>query len=187
MRTNIPEKLLEIVQLIQDKGQANQTRLTVLKKWFRQHPGRLMAFAIWVASRAVSRKGKTVGEAAELFKQARQLLKVLDKFQPTLDRERTEALLRQLRAFQNEYEQQRWGPVRIIKNWNLLLIEKAFEIGLYYSNDPDRGYKLASDYVVHYDPRYGTNLNGPSVAKLSEMIRFMYAIEAFEEENEFET
>jgi hypothetical protein len=59
MRTNIPEKLLKIVEEIDEKGNASLTRLTVLKKWL-ERPERLSVFAIWVAARAVSRKGKGV-------------------------------------------------------------------------------------------------------------------------------
>ncbi len=49
MRTNIPEKLLKIVEEIDERGDANLTRLAVLKKWF-ERPERLSAFAIWVAA-----------------------------------------------------------------------------------------------------------------------------------------
>jgi hypothetical protein len=85
MRTKIPEKLLKIVEDIDAQGQANLTRLTVLKKWF-ERPGRLTAFAFWVAARAMSRKGRAGGAAAGLFKEARALLDGQDKFLPALDR-----------------------------------------------------------------------------------------------------
>src|SRR5438309_11048568 len=57
MRTNIPEKLLAISDEIVARGHANLTRLTVLKPWF-ERPNRLRAFAICVAARAKSRKGR---------------------------------------------------------------------------------------------------------------------------------
>jgi len=66
MRTNIPEKLLKIADDIGEHGNVNLTRLVVLKKWFEQ-PERLSAFAVWIATRATSRKGKTAGAAAELI------------------------------------------------------------------------------------------------------------------------
>lgn len=69
MRTNIPEKLLKVVEEIDGHGQADHTRLTVMKKWF-ERPRHLSAFAIWVATRASSRKGKTGGGAAELLLEA---------------------------------------------------------------------------------------------------------------------
>jgi hypothetical protein len=43
--TDIPEKLLKISAEIAVRGNANLTRLTILKKWFG-HPGRLSPFAI---------------------------------------------------------------------------------------------------------------------------------------------
>ena len=49
MRTNIPEKLLKIADAIAEQGNVPLTRLTVLKEWF-ERPGRLLAFAVWVAS-----------------------------------------------------------------------------------------------------------------------------------------
>ena len=70
MRTNTPEKLLAILDEIELNGNANLTRLTVLKKWFKT-PERLSAFGIWIAARASSRKGKTGGYAGELFKASR--------------------------------------------------------------------------------------------------------------------
>ena len=182
MRTKIPEKLLKIVDDIDVQGQANLTRLTVLKKW-SERPGRLTAFALWVAERAMVRKGKTGGAAAGLFKEARALLDGLDKFRPALDREAAKILHDRLREFQNEHQRQKWVSVRVVHNWNLLLVEEALAICIWYANSPVHGYTLASDYFRNYDPRYGTSLNGPSRTKLLEMVRFMSAVEAHELEN----
>ena len=180
MRTNIPEKLLKIVDDIHERGDVNLTRLTVLKKWFGR-PQRLSKFALWVASRAVSRKGKTNTATAELFRDARALLADLNSPAPKADREVVRRLHARLRDFQNEYDRQRWGPVRIIHNWNLMLIEQALEIWLRYSDRPEVGYKLAADYCQNYDPRYGNGLNGPSRTKIEEIVRFMFTVEALED------
>ena len=181
MRTSIPEKLLKIADEIDVHGHASLTKLTVLKKWF-ERPGRLSAFALWVAARAVSRKGKTGGAAAKLFREARALLAGLNKYKPKLnDRRAAEALHDRLRDFQNEYQNQRWGPVRIIRNWNLLLMEEGLAICLWYADSPSHGYKLAADYCRHYDSRYGNSLNGPSRTKILEMVRFMFTLEALED------
>lgn len=183
MRTKIPEKLLKIVADIDAEGQANLTRLTVLKKWF-ERPGRLTAFALWVAARAMSRKGKAGGAvAAGLLKEARALLDGLDKFRPALDREAAESLHDRLREFQNEHHRQKWVSVRVVHNWNLLLVEEALAICIWHPNSPENGYTLASDYFRNYDPRYGTSLNGPSRTKLLEMVQFMFTLEAVEHEN----
>ena len=180
MRTNIPEKLLKIADAIGEYGNVNLTRLVVLKKWF-ENPERLSAFAIWVAARATSRKGKTGGAAAELFREAKVLLARADKCRPQLDRQKVQALHDRLRDFQNEYQKQRWGAVRMVHNWNLMLVEHALDIHLWHTNSPADGYKLAADYCQNYDPQYGNGLNGPSRTKIEEIIQFMFTIEAVED------
>lgn len=183
MRTNIPEKLLKIIEEIDEHGNASLTRLTVLKKWF-ERPERLSAFAVWIAARAVSHKGKTTGAAAELFREARTLLKDLDRLHPKLECQAAQALHDRLRDFQNEYQNQQWGPVRIVHNWNLMLVEQGLAIYLWHMNSPTHGYKLATDYCQHYDSRYGNGLNGPSRTKIGEIVRFMFTVEALEEGSE---
>lgn len=181
MRTSVPEQLLKIIDEIDEHGQANLTRLTVLKKWFA-HPTRLSAFALWVAGRAVSRRGKTSGAAATLFLEARALLAGLDPITPQLDRQAAGRLHDHLRDYQNEYKNQKWGPVRIVYNRNLLLVEEALSIYLWHVQSPSNGYRLAADYCRHYDPRYGESLNGPGRTKIAEIVRFMFAVEALEDE-----
>ena len=180
MRTNIPEKLLNIADEIDEHGSASLTRLTVLKKWFEK-PERLSAFAVWVATRAISRKGKTGGTAAELSHQAKAVLAGTDKCRPKLNRQAAESLHHRLRSFQDEYRQQRWGPVRIIRNWNLMLVEHGLAIHLWHTDCPADGYKLAADYCENYDSRYGNGLNGPSRARIEEIGRFVFTVEALEE------
>jgi len=174
--TDIPEKLLKISAEIAVRGNANLTRLTILKKWFG-HPGRLSPFAIWVASRAISGKGKTGVEAAALFRQARALLARVNPYAPKVDRKLAKVLHDCLQTFQNEYKNQQWGPVRIIHNWDLLLMEQALAIYLWYSDSPAHGYKLAADYCQHYDSHCGNGLNGPSRTKIEEMARFVKELE----------
>lgn len=181
MRTSVPEQLLKIIDEIDAHGQANLTRLTVLKKWFVR-PTRLSAFALWVAGRAVSRRGKTSGAAATLFLEARTLLAGLDPITPQLDRQAAGRLHDHLRDYQNEYKSQKWGPVRIVRNWNLLLVEKALSLCLWHDQSPSHGYKLAADYCRHYDPQFGEGLNGPSRTKIAEIVRFMFSVEALEDE-----
>jgi hypothetical protein len=180
MRTNISEKLLKIADDIGEHGSANLTRLAVLKKWFEK-PERLSTFAFWIATRATSRKGKTGGAATELFREARSLLAGADKCRPKLNRQVAGTLHDRLRDFQDEYQKQRWGPVRIVHNWNLMLVEHALAIYLWHTDSPADGYKLAADYCQNYDSRYGNGLNGPSRTKIEEIVRFMFTIEALED------
>jgi len=180
VRTDISEKLLKISAEIGSRGNANLTRLTVLKKWFGL-AGRLPSFAIWVASRAISGKGKTGVEAAELFRQARALLASVNPYAPKMDRKLAKVLHDRLQKFQNEYKYQQWGPVRIIHDWNLMLVEQALAIYLWHSDSPALGYKLAADYCQHFDSRHGNGLNGPSRMKIEEMARFVDKLEEIQE------
>jgi hypothetical protein len=181
METDIPEKLLGVSDEIAAQGNVNLTRLTVLKQWF-DRPARLAAFAIWVAARANSRKGKTVGPAAELFKAGRELLAKANPYAPQVDRDAAQRLRDRLRDFQNEYKNQQWGPVRVVHNWNLLLAEQGLEVYLWHTESPSHGYKLAADYCLHYDPKYGNGLNGPSRTKIEEIARYLFTYEALEGE-----
>jgi hypothetical protein len=180
MYTGIPEKLMNIVKEIDRNGGVSLTRLTVLKKWF-ERTERLSAFAIWLAARAVSRQGKSNGAAAQLLRQARRMLAGLDELQPQLNRKAAQRMYDRLRHFQNEYQCQRWGPVRIVHNWNLMLVEHGLDIYLWHRDSPTHGYKLAADYCQHYDSRYGTSLIGPSRKKILELVRFMLIIESLED------
>jgi hypothetical protein len=180
MRTNVPKKILKIVDEIDAHGHASLTRLTVLKKWFDQLR-RLGGFALWVAFQAKSRKGKTAGVAGDLFRETGVLLAKFDPYTPDVDRAVAEQLHNRLRDFQNEYRNQHRGPVRVIHNWNLMFVEQGLAIWLWHPRSPTNGYKLAADDCQHYDPRYGNDLNGSSRTKLREIVRFMVAIEAWEE------
>ena len=181
MHAKIPEKLLAIAEEIATRGEAKTTRLTVLKKWF-QRPEREAAFAIWVAVRALAGKGRTAGAAGELFKESRKLFGKVNPCAPKVDRKVAERLYERLREFQSEYKKQQWGSVRIVHHWDLLLVEQALEIYLWYANSPAHGYTLAADYCKHYDPQRWDGLSGPSRGKIMAIAEFMLAVEALEDE-----
>ena len=63
------------------------------------------------------------------------------------------------------------------------ITEKLLKIsdGLWYSESPAHGYKLAADYCQHYDSRYGNGLIGPGRRKIEEMARFVYKLEEMQE------
>lgn len=179
MRTTVQETLLKIVDEIEACGQVNPTKLTVLKKWLAR-PERLSAFSLWITARAVSGKGQNSKAAAALFREAHVLLAGLDKLTPKLNRRAAQRLHERLRGFQHEYKNQRWGAVRIVHNWNLLLVEEALSICLWHIDSPPHGYKLAADYCRHYDFRYGDSLNGPSCGRIEDIVRFMSVVESLE-------
>ncbi len=184
MRTAVPEKILKIIEDIDARGNVSLTRLTVLKKWF-EAPGRLSAFGLWLARRASGRKGKTKGEAGRLLDETRVLLGASSTRESLFQQINPEAVQRlqaRTRSFHNEFRNQAWGPVRIIHCWPLLLVEKGLALYAGLDSHPTDGYKLAADWAQNYDARHGNGLNGPSRGKLQELMRFMFIVEALEDE-----
>ena len=84
-RTAISDKLREIAGAIEQRGSANLTRLTAIKKWF-EVPSHLSSFAIFIADHASRRKTKTTKKAGELIREARTLLADVDVFGPNVPR-----------------------------------------------------------------------------------------------------
>jgi hypothetical protein len=178
-RTTISDKLREVAAAIEERGSASLTRLTVIKKWF-ELPSHLSSFAIFIADHASRRKTKTTKEAGELIRGARTLLADVDVFAPNIPREAATTLRTSLQAFQNEHRNIPWGAARIIRDHNLFLIECGLHIYLRHGAAPTEGYRLAANYCENYDPRFGSNLNGPSRRRLEEIIDFIRQVEARE-------
>jgi hypothetical protein len=182
MRTDISDKLREVAAAIDRSGSAELTRLTVLKQWFVVS-SHLSSFAIFIADQASRRKTKkTTKEVAELFLEARTLLANVDVFAPRIPRVAATKLHACLRVFQNEHRKSKWVSLRIIRDLNLFLVECGLHIYLGPGAAPTEGYCLAADYCEHYDPRYGNGLNGPSSSRIREIVRFIDAVEAHEEQ-----
>ena len=135
----------------------------MLKRWFDRSE-RQYAFALWVADRATLRKGKTAGEVVQLFREARRLLKKPVPVRHEVDRTATQRLYERLRVFQYEYRRDRWGDIRIVHNWNSLLVEKGLAIYLDPRPEAAACYKLAADYRQHC-ARVWQLPNGPSSTK----------------------
>jgi hypothetical protein len=176
MPASIQSRLASIINEIDRTGHADVLRLTVLKQWFKQ-PGRLGAFGLWVAARAAAR-GDTAGEAGDLFALAQALLVKQPAAGAKPDRVETERLYRRLCAFQNQTTRQSWGPVRIIWNHDLLLVEEGLALYLGLSSTPTDGYRLAVEDCANYDSAYGRDLNGPARDRLLILIEFVTAQEA---------
>lgn len=184
MRTQVPEKLLTIVEEMDTHGFASLTRLTVLNEWF-EHPGRLPAFGLWIAKRAAGRKGKTKAAAGALLDEARALLGTTatrEGFLRAPEPRAAKLLHDRARDLQIESEPQIWGPVRIIHCWPLLLVEQGLALHLGLNGSPSEGNKLATNFCQHYDSQHGYCLIGPSRTKVMEIVRFMFSHEAIEEE-----
>jgi hypothetical protein len=179
--TSISERVKRIISDIDAHGNASLTRLTVLKKWFEQ-PGRRSAFGLWIVRRVAHSKGRMRGGADALLKEARAVLrKAGDGISQQLDREAAEKLLIGAQRFHAEFRNQRWGPVRIIHCWPVLLVEEGLALHLDQRATPSDGYQLVVDWTQNYDPDYGNGLNGSSREKLHDLVQFLAAVEAIED------
>ncbi len=78
----------------------------------------------------------------------------------------------QVRALQDRYEQQAWGPVRIIHSTEVLLIEYALSCLLQPTSSADWGYRLARQYAERYNSRYGTGLIPESAPLVEDIADF---------------
>jgi hypothetical protein len=176
---NISEKLRDIATDIKERGHANLTRLTVLKKWF-EAPGRVTSFGAFVAIQASRPTRKTTKKAEQLLCEAREMLADVDLFVPKIPNDGAKRLYARLEAFQDERQNTQWASVRIIHNRNLFFIEGGLGLYLWHRNSPSRAYRLAATYCKHYDPRYGNGLSGPSVKRIQEIADFTLAVETRE-------
>lgn len=82
-------------------------------------------------------------------------------------------MLLQIRNFQNETKKIKWATVRIIKNNNLLILEKILQALL---SHPDTAlvyvYDATRHYVEKYNPKYGTGLIVDSIPMLEHITSF---------------
>ncbi len=173
-------KLQKIVADIRESGNATLTRLTVLKRWF-ETPWRIQAFGVFIARQAIRRRSGETPEVEAMFVEAHEFLAGMDPVHPTFPAKAARALHTRLVAFQNEHQRLEWGAVRVIRNWNLMLVESGIGLNLWHNIAPTEAYRLAVDYCQHYDPRYGNGLNGPSAERIEEIVSFVHATEAGEE------
>lgn len=183
MSTDVPEKLSAIVDEIDAQGSANLARLTVSTPWFG-HEGRLSAFGLWIAKRSAGRKGKTKAAAGALMDEARALLGTTatrEGFLRAVEPSAARHLHGRARDFQNEFQHQQRGPVRVIHCRPLHLVEQGLALYLGAAASPTEGSTLATEFCRHPDSRYGNRLNGPGRTKIMEIVRFMSNHEAIEE------
>ena len=81
-------------------------------------------------------------------------------------------LLSEIHNIQDTYENQRWGPVRIIASSEALVVEHALRCFLYPSEGPYWAYRLAREYAEEYDSNYGNGLIPKSAPMMEEIAEF---------------
>jgi len=88
------------------------------------------------------------------------------------NRARLWAILQELKSLQDTYENQEWGPVRIVLSSETLVVEYAVECFLSTSQAPYWAYVLARTYAEQYDSRYGCGLVPTSAPMVEDIARF---------------
>ena len=91
---------------------------------------------------------------------------------------RTSALrdiLFRITEVQNEYERQRWGPVRLIYSRDLLVVENALRCFVSPDEASYWAYHTARQYAERYDPHYGTGLIPASAPLLEDIVQFWHS------------
>ena len=78
----------------------------------------------------------------------------------------------EIQGVQDQYENQRWGSVRIIESRELLIVETALASVLYPWASSNLGYHLARQYAERYDSRYGTGLIPESAPMAEDIVEF---------------
>ena len=141
-------KLEETVEAIHRKENVEITRLTVVKK-LCENPDAAGAFALFLARKSQGRlrEKKSKGRYLQLANRAIREMKIYPA-EPSIDQTlRLGSLLHEIEGEQNEYESVKWGVVRNVKSWDLLIVEHALRSIHRIHEAPYWLYKAARDYV----------------------------------------
>jgi hypothetical protein len=174
-------RLTNIATELREGASFNITRLTTLKSLCED----ATAAARFALHLATLTHGKMKERACpshldpkkwEYYKQVvaeaiRQMQRYLEK--PTKEEaDLVRAWLADVQAIQDRYEQQAWGPVRIIQSTEVLLIEYALSCLLQPTVSADWGYRIARQYAERYNSRYGTGLIPESAPMVEDIAEF---------------
>ena len=142
------QKLDEIVEAIGRKEDVQVTRLTVVKK-LSENPDAAGAFAMFLARKAQVRlhEKKSKERHRQLANRAiGEMQAFLDD--PTEDRKpQLRSLLFEIVAEQNEHVPIKWGALRNIESWDLLVVEETLRAILNLDEAPQWLYQAARNYV----------------------------------------
>ena len=167
----VPAKTLKKIQTLRqiavDLRQGkdfNITRLTVLKSLCSDEEAAAQ-FALCIAKKtqqAMKRPGRSPSKTQQRYQRlaaraVRGMTKHL-KEGTTETKSSLDDVHSEIQGVQDQYDNQRWGPVRIIESMELLVAETALASVLYPWASSDLGYRLARQYAERYNSRYGTGL-----------------------------
>ncbi len=186
-----PETLRKIRKLAQLPDEARRcefvalsiTRLTVLKSLCQQ-PEAASRFVMFLAQRIqqkMEERAKRPGSLSleewsrhrGMIERAVAALEQHFEKRTEMGRSRLQTLFHELVAEQNEHRRVYGGPVRIIKNNDLLLVEYALRTVLAdLPSIPHWAYQTARVYAERYESRFGTGLPPTSAPLLQDIADF---------------
>lgn len=168
------DRLRHLAAELKRGGSFPVTRLTCLKAVCRDHK-LATAFALYLANlagRPSRMRGRISPEERRLLALFRRMLAGRRAIRPNPICSPLWDVLKQFEEFQNEYKPSSWGPVRLIKSWRLLVVEKALRCILSPVAAPYWAYQAARDYAERYAPSSPFGLVRASVPAIMDLARF---------------
>jgi hypothetical protein len=174
-------QLATIARELREGASFNITRLTTLKS-LCENATAAARFALHLAQLTYRRMQEKAcpfhldPQQWEYYKQVvdeaiRQMQRYIEH--PTQEAaDLVQAWLSDVRAIQNTYRNQAWGPVRVIHSTEVLLIEYALSCLPQPTASADWGYHLARQYAERYNSRYGTGLIPESAPLVEDIADF---------------
>src|SRR5919199_2512583 len=174
-------QLATIASELREGASFNITRLTILKSLCEDATA-AAHFAVYLAQLTHKRMQEKAcpfhldPQQWEYYKQVvDEAIRQMERYVEEPSEEAADlvrAWLSDVRAIQNTYRNQAWGPVRIIYSTEVLLIEYALSCLLQPTASADWGYHLARQYAERYNSRYGTGLIPESAPLVEDIADF---------------
>jgi hypothetical protein len=180
----VAKKISTLAQIAQELRQGkdfNITRLTSIKSLCAdpQASGQFCLYLARSTQRKLQDKEKPDHLEEETWLHCKQLInEAIPKMEtylaePTKEGEKLlQNLLSKVRDVNNQYKNQSWGPVRIIQNMDVLLIERALYGILRPAESSHWGYQIARDYAECYGARYMNSLIAESAPMVEDIASF---------------
>jgi hypothetical protein len=167
----------------QSRWAVSVTRMTSLKTLCQQ-PDVANRFVTSLARKALQRveegKGRSSQPGVDLQRVHKGLMTdALAEMEAWLQqqsddrRRRLRDLLGRMQAQQNEHQQIRWGSVRLVRDWDLLVVEDALRCLLGQASEAGHwAYQTARDHAERYNPSEGTGLVSSSAPFVQDVADF---------------
>ena len=175
--TGLPPQVTKLAKLVEELRGGESfmiTRLTVLKTLCRE-PTTAQRFVTCLLKRAFPDPARIQGKAIHRTLGERALremsARVSEKAQHSSHADLV-PLLQEIETQQQEFKGSQWGPIRIIRNNDLLLIKDALRCFVEEWNAPFCAYQTARQHAERYDSRYGTGLIPASADAVQDILDF---------------